>query len=260
MKKKENKFYQLTIAERLARLKANGSLSEDDIQALSGSPGLTPEQANHMIENVVGTFALPLGIAQNFLVNGREVLVPMVVEEPSVVAAASFMARLARSRGGFTASASNPEMIGQMQVLDIDDIDRAMHDLEKAKDKLLEKAAQADPLLVKLGGGPRDLILRKINKSPVGAFLVLHLVMDVRDAMGANTVNTALERMTPLVESISGGRALLRILTNLADRRLARSQCAIPVDTLALANTPGRWYATELLKHGHLLWQTHTAQ
>jgi len=239
MKKKEKKFYQLTIVERLARLKADGSLSDEDIQALSGSPGLTPEQADHMIENVVGTFALPLGIAQHFLVNGREILVPMAVEEPSVVAAASFMARLARSGGGFTASTTASEMIGQIQILDIDDIDQAMNALEKAKDELLEKAAQADPLLVKLGGGPRDIILRKIEDSPIGAFLVLHLVVDVRDAMGANAINTALEQMTPLVERISGGRALLRILTNLADRRLAQSQCTIPVDTLAFGEYSG---------------------
>ena len=248
MKKKEKKFYQLTIAERLARLKADGSLSDDDIQALSGSPGLTTEQADHMIENVVGTFALPLGIAQHFLVNGREVLVPMVVEEPSVVAAASFMARLARSGGGFTASATDPEMTGQIQILDIDDIDRAVRDLEKAKDELLEKAAQADPLLVKLGGGPRDIILRKIEESPIGAFLVVQLVMDVRDAMGANAVNTALERLTPLVESISGGRVLLRILTNLADRRLARSQCAIPVETLEFGEYSGEMVRDRIIE------------
>jgi hydroxymethylglutaryl-CoA reductase len=248
MKKKEKKFYQLTITERLERLKADRSLSGDDIQALSGSPGLTPEQADHMIENVVGTYALPLGIAQHFLVNGREVLVPMVVEEPSVVAAASFMARLARSRGGFTASAAAPEMIGQIQVLDIDDIDRAMRELEKAKVELLEKAAQADPLLVKLGGGPRDITLRKIEESPIGEFLVLHLVMDVRDAMGANAINTALERITPLVENITGGRALLRILTNLADRRLARSQCTIPVDTLAFGEYSGEMVRDRIIK------------
>jgi len=248
MKKKENKFYQLTIAERLARLKADGSLSDDDIQALSGSPGLTPEQADHMIENVVGTFALPLGIAQHFLVNGREVLVPMVVEEPSVVAAASFMARLARSGGGFTASATDPEMTGQIQIIDIDDIDRAVRDLEKDKDELLEKAAQADPLLVKLGGGPRDIILRKIEESPIGAFLVVHLVIDVQDAMGANAVNTALERLTPLVESISGGRVLLRILTNLADRRLARSQCAIPVETLEFGEYSGEMVRDRIIE------------
>ena len=248
MKKKENKFYQLTIAERLARLKADGSLSDDDIQALSGSPGLTPEQADHMIENVVGTFALPLGIAQHFLVNGREVLVPMVVEEPSVVAAASFMARLARSGGGFTASATDPEMTGQIQIIDIDDIDRAVRDLEKDKDELLEKAAQADPQLVKLGGGPRDIILRKIEESPIGAFLVVHLVIDVQDAMGANAVNTALERLTPLVESISGGRVLLRILTNLADRRLARSQCAIPVETLEFGEYSGEMVRDRIIE------------
>jgi hydroxymethylglutaryl-CoA reductase len=248
MRKKEKKFYQLTIAERLARLKADGSLSGDDIQALSGSSGLTPEQADLMIENVVGTFALPLGIAQHFLVNGREVLVPMVVEEPSVVAAASFMARLARSGGGFTASTAAPEMIGQIQILDIDDIDRAMRDLEKSKDELLEKAAQADPLLVKLGGGPRDITLRKMEESPIGAFLVLHLVMDVRDAMGANAINTALERLTPLVESITGGRALLRILTNLADRRLARSRCVIPVNTLAFGKYSGEMVRDRIIE------------
>ena len=248
MKKKEKKIYQLTIAERLVHLKADGSLSDDDIQALSGSPGLTPEQADHMIENVVGTFALPLGIAQHFLVNGREVLVPMVVEEPSVVAAASFMARLARSGGGFTASATDPEMTGQIQIIDIDDIDRAVRDLEKDKDELLEKAAQADPLLVKLGGGPRDILLRKIEESPIGAFLVVHLVIDVQDAMGANAVNTALERLTPLVESISGGRVLLRILTNLADRRLARSQCAIPVETLEFGEYSGEMVRDRIIE------------
>ena len=239
MKKKEKKFYQLTITERLARLKANGLLSDDDIKVLSGSRGLSPEQANQMIENVVGTFALPLGIAQHFLINGREVLVPMAIEEPSVVAAASFMARLVRAGGGFTASTTDPEMIGQIQILDIKDIDRAMRNLENAKRDLLEKAAQADPLLVKLGGGPRDIHLRKIEDSPIGEFLVLHLIMDVRDAMGANAINTALERMTPLVEDITGGRVLLRILTNLADLRLARAQCTIPVETLVFGEYSG---------------------
>jgi len=223
MKKKEKKFYQLSITERLAHLKVVGSLSDEDIQALSGNPGLTLEQADHMIENVVGTFSLPLGIAQHFLVNGREILVPMVVEEPSVVAAASFMARLTRS-------------------------DQAVRDLKKAKDELLEKAAQADPLLVKLGGGPRDIILRKIEDSPIGAFIVLHLVVDVRDAMGANAINTALEQMTPLVENISGGRALLRILTNLADRRLARAQCTIPVDTLAFGEYSGEMVRDRIIE------------
>jgi hydroxymethylglutaryl-CoA reductase len=233
MTEKEQKFYQLTMPERLQALQDAGGLSAEEMAALSGAAGLTPAQADHMIENAVGTFALPLGIAQHFLVNGKEVLVPMAIEEPSVVAAASFMAKLARTGGGFTASASAPEMIGQIQILDIDDLDAAALRLEGAADELLALASGADPLLVKLGGGPREIMVRKIHTSPIGPFLVLHLLMDVRDAMGANAVNTALERMTPALERISGGRVLLRILSNLADRRLAKACCAIPAAALA---------------------------
>jgi len=239
MTKKEQKFYQLTIAERLQALQDAGGLSAEDVAALSGAAGLTPAQADHMIENAVGTFALPLGIGQHFLINGREVLVPMAVEEPSVVAAASFMAKLARAGGGFTASASAPEMIGQIQILDIDDMDAAAERLEDAAVELVAIAEKADPLLVKLGGGPREIIVRKMTESPVGPFLVLHLVMDVRDAMGANAINTALEQMTPAVEGITGGRALLRILSNLADRRLAKATCSIPADALAFNEFSG---------------------
>jgi len=239
MTKKEQKFYQLSLRERLRVLKQDGGLSAEEANALSGAAGLTPAQADHMIENVVGTFALPLGIAQHFLVNGREVLVPMAVEEPSVVAAASFMAKLARAGGGFTASANAPEMIGQIQILDIDDLDAAAERLESAAGGLLALAEKADSLLVKLGGGPREIVVRKIKESPIGPFLVLHLIMDVRDAMGANAINTALEQMTPTVERISGGRALLRILSNLADRRLVKASCAIPVKALAFNDFSG---------------------
>ena len=239
MAEKTHKFYELTIEERLKTLKKAGDLNAEEIAALSGAAGLTPAQADHMIENVVGTFALPLGIAQHFLVNGREVLVPMAVEEPSVVAAASFMAKLARAGGGFTASADAPEMIGQIQILDIDDLDAAAERLESAAGGLLALAEKADSLLVKLGGGPREIVVRKIKESPIGPFLVLHLIMDVRDAMGANAINTALEQMTPTVERISGGRALLRILSNLADRRLVNASCAIPVKALAFNDFSG---------------------
>jgi len=239
MAEKTHKFYELTIEERLKTLKKAGDLNAEEIAALSGAAGLTPAQADHMIENVVGTFALPLGIAQHFLVNGREVLVPMAMEEPSVVAAASFMAKLARAGGGFTASADAPEMIGQIQILDIDDLDAAAERLESAAGGLLALAEKADSLLVKLGGGPREIVVRKIKESPIGPFLVLHLIMDVRDAMGANAINTALEQMTPTVERISGGRALLRILSNLADRRLVNASCAIPVKALAFNDFSG---------------------
>ena len=233
------KFYELTPRERLDWLACETGLPKESLGALSGQPGLTCEGADHMIENVVGTFALPIGVAQNFLVNGREVLVPMAIEEPSVVAAASYMAKLARAGGGFTAEADEPRMIGQMQILDLKDIGQARQALEAHKRELLEAASGIDPLLQKLGGGPRDVIVREMRESAIGPFLVLHLVMDVRDAMGANTINTALERLTPLVERISGGRVLLRILSNLADRRLARASCAIPAESLAFNKFSG---------------------
>ncbi|HUV15704.1 MAG TPA: hydroxymethylglutaryl-CoA reductase, degradative [Pelolinea sp.] len=236
---KDKKFYELRIEDRLEWLASESGLTEDDLKALSGQTGLNAEGADHMVENAVGTYALPMGIAQHFLVNGREVLVPMVIEEPSVIAAASYMAKLARAGGGFTASADAPEMIGQIQVLDIEDIHAAKGALEAEKDALMAAAGEIDPLLKKLGGGLRDLVVREINKSSIGPFLVIHLIMDVRDAMGANTVNTALERLTPLVERISGGRVLLRILSNLADRRLARASCTIPVDALAFGEFSG---------------------
>jgi hydroxymethylglutaryl-CoA reductase len=186
-----------------------------------------------MVENAIGVYALPLGIALNFIVNGRDVLVPMAIEEPSVVAGASFMAKLARDGGGFVAQADAPVMIGQMQVLDVVDVYEARLALLEQKTQLLSEAAEIDPVLQRLGGGPRDLEVRLIADSPVGPFLVVHLLYDVRDAMGANAINTACERLAPRVEQITGGRVLLRILSNLADRRLARARCIIPLSSLA---------------------------
>jgi hydroxymethylglutaryl-CoA reductase len=232
------RFYELAVAERLKQISEAAGLTPEETTALSGS-GLTLEQADHMIENVIGMYSLPLGVAQNFLVNGREVLVPMVIEEPSVVAGASFMARLARSSGGFFASADEPHMIGQMQVIGLDDIHTARLKLLEDKNRLLAEAATVDPVLAKLGGGPRDLEVRLITDSPVGAFLVVHLIYDVRDAMGANAINTATEKLTPLVESITGGRVLLRILSNLADRRLARARATFNLDDLAFDQFSG---------------------
>jgi hydroxymethylglutaryl-CoA reductase len=192
-----------------------------------------------MIENVVSTFALPLGIALNFRVNGREVLIPMAIEEPSVVAGASFMAKLAQAGGGFQATCSAPEMIGQIQLLDLTDLRRASTTLLAHKSELLAEADAIDPVLRKAGGGARDLQIRIIDHSPIGPFMVLHLIYDVRDAMGANAVNTACERLGPRIEALTGGRVHLRILTNLADRRLARSTCTIPVNELAFLDYSG---------------------
>ncbi|NMB67569.1 MAG: hydroxymethylglutaryl-CoA reductase, degradative [Chloroflexi bacterium] len=230
------KFYNLSIPERLDWLAEKAGLDAADLDALRG--GLTADQSDHMIENAVGVFGLPLGVAQNFVVNGREVLVPMAIEEPSVVAGASFMARLARAGGGFSASASAPEMIGQMQILDLDEPYTARLKLLEQRERLLTEAAEIDPVLKRLGGGPREIEVRVIEDSPIGPFLVLHLIYDVRDAMGANAVNTAMERLTPSVEHITGGRAHLRILSNLADRRTARARCTIPLPELAFGDFP----------------------
>ena len=230
------KFYNLSVADRQQFLARQAGVSLADLASFNAADGLSIDQANHMIENVVGTYALPLGIAQNFVVNERPVLVPMVIEEPSVVAGASFMARLAKVGGGFSAHATQPEMIGQMQILDLTNDSNARLILLENKARLLAEAAAVDPVLTKLGGGPRDLEVRLIEDSPIGSFLVLHLIYDVRDAMGANAVNTAMERLTPLVESLTGGRVLLRILSNLADRRLARVRCTIPLSELGFDN------------------------
>ena len=229
-------FYNLPLKGKLEALAARTDLKSQDLAALTGESGLSLEQAQHMIENVVGRYALPVGLGLNFLVNGREVLVPMVVEEPSVVAGASFMAKLAREGGGFTASSTPPEMIGQIQVLQVPDLQAARTTLLGNREAILAEAAGFDPLLEKLGGGPRELEVRLFPESPIGPFLVLHLIYDVRDAMGANAVNTACERLAPLVEALTGGRVHLRILSNLADRRLARARCTIPLESLAFGN------------------------
>jgi hydroxymethylglutaryl-CoA reductase len=229
-------FYNLSLEERLAELALRGELSAEELSALSGKAGLTAEQADPMIENVVGVYALPLGIALNFLINDREVLVPMAVEEPSVVAGASFMAKLARQGGGFVAEADPPKMIGQIQLLEIADLPAAKQAILDQKEQLLAEISDLDPVLKRLGGGARDLEARLIEDSPIGAFLVVHLIYDVRDAMGANAVNTAVERLAPRLESISGGKAHLRILSNLADRRLARARCTIPLNELTFGD------------------------
>jgi len=232
-------FYNLPLETRRARLADIGLLSPEEFAALTGEPGLTAAQADPMIENVVGTFALPLGIALNFVVNGREVLVPMAIEEPSVVAAASYMAKLAREGGGFTAHTSAPEMIGQIQILDVADPHEARLKILEAREEILAEATAIDPVLQRLGGGARDLEVRILNHPAIGDFLVVHLIYDVRDAMGANAINTACERLAPRLEALTRGRVHLRILSNLADRRIARARCTVPVDALAFDGFSG---------------------
>lgn len=227
-------FYNLTLEERLTQVAASAELSPLELAPWT-TGGLTAEAADHMIENVIGLHGLPLGIGLNFQINGRDVLVPMAVEEPSVVAGASFMAKLARAGGGFQTSSSEPLMIGQMQVIHLLDLHEAKLKIYEKKAELLAAADEIDPILKKFGGGARDLEVRIIEDSPIGGFLVIHLIYDVRDAMGANAVNTACERLAPQVEQITGGKVHLRILSNLADRRIARARCVIPVRELDMA-------------------------
>jgi hydroxymethylglutaryl-CoA reductase len=231
-------FYNITIEDRHAKLADAASLSPENLLSFT-TGGLSAEAADHMIENVIGLYSLPLGIALNFQVNGKDVLVPMTLEEPSVVAGASFMAKLARSGGGFKATTSEPHMIGQMQVLDLENVHLAQLSILEHKTELLEEADSVDPVLKKFGGGARNLEVRVITESPIGPFLVVHLIYDVRDAMGANAVNTACERLAPKIESITAGRVHLRILSNLADHRLARARCTIPVGELGFDDFSG---------------------
>jgi hydroxymethylglutaryl-CoA reductase len=232
-------FYNLSLGERRTQVAESAGIELNDIAAYWTNGGVDPEAADHMIENVIGTHALPLGIGLNFQINGRDVLVPMAVEEPSVVAGASFMAKLARAGGGFSATTTEPLMIGQMQVLDVANLNEAQRKLYEHKAELLALADEIDPVLKKFGGGARDLEVRIIEDSPIGGFIVIHLIYDVRDAMGANAVNTACERLAPPVEAITGGRVHLRILSNLADRRLARASCMIPLKDLAFDTFSG---------------------
>jgi len=232
-------FYNLTLEERRAKIAdALSSLSgthqtpEDLLAWTTG--GLSAEAADHMIENVIGMHALPVGIALNFMVNGREVLIPFAIEEPSVVAGASFMAKLARAGGGFFATSTEPQMIGQIQVINVVDMNEARLKIYEHKAELLAEADAIDPILKKFGGGARDLEVRLIEDSPIGPFIVIHLIYDVRDAMGANAVNTACEKLAPQIEAITNGKVHLRILSNLADRRLARARCTVPVSELTM--------------------------
>jgi hydroxymethylglutaryl-CoA reductase len=233
-------FYELPLAERVAHVATWAGLTAAEQGVFAAASGLAESQADQMIENVVGVYGLPLGIAVNFLVNGRDVLVPMAIEEPSVVAGASFAARLVRAGGGFATSSTEPVMIAQIQVLDLADPEAARAQLLHRKPELLELANATDPLLISLGGGARDVQARVIPESPSGPMLVVHLLFDCRDAMGANTVNTAAEALAPLVEEITGGRVNLRIISNLADQRLARARAVVPWAALATAEFDGQ--------------------
>jgi hydroxymethylglutaryl-CoA reductase len=218
-------YYQKPVEERVSILAEWAGLSADEVDLLEQA--LTLAQADKMIENVVGRYALPLGIGANFLINGDDYLIPMVIEEPSVVAAVSYAARLTRAGGGFFTGSTDPIMIAQIQLLDVPDAAAAEAAILAAEADLLA-AANTSPTIARLGGGPRRLEVRHLPDTPAGPMTIVHLHFDCRDAMGANAVNTAAETIAPQLETLSGGRALLRILSNLTDQRRAWAEVLIP--------------------------------
>jgi hydroxymethylglutaryl-CoA reductase len=222
-------FHKLSAHERRALLAKHAGLSERELDAFEAP--LPHDVRDRLVENVVGSFALPLGVATNFVVNGREVLVPMVVEESSVIAAASHGAKLARKHGGFRARASEPVMVAQVQLVDVPDLGLAQRNVHAAGDAIARAAADACGSLDERGGGYRGLKVRTVDTA-AGKCLVVHLLVDVRDAMGANVVNRVAEAVAPVLAEVTGGRALLRILTNLADERTVRVTATFDKDEL----------------------------
>jgi len=215
-------FYKLSPQERMKYVKEFADLTDDEVATLQSTGSLSLELADRMIENVIGTVPIPLGIAVNFLINGREHLIPMAIEEPSVVAAASYAAKMALSKGGFFTSSTEPVMIGQIQTVGVKDPYRAMMAILHSKEEIVERANEQDPMLVSAGGGARDLNARVVQ-TMTGPMVITHLLVDCRDAMGANAVNTMAEAVSPLIEKVTGGRVYLRIISNLATERLARA-------------------------------------
>jgi len=227
-------FHKMPLSKRIKIVQEFADLTDDEVALLGQSSTLGMDTAQHLIENVVGTFELPLGIVTNFSVNGRDILVPLAVEESSVVAAMGNAAKMARSGGGFFASTTDPVMIAQIQTLHVNDPFAAKTRILEKKEEIIEFCNEQDPILVGLGGGCLDVEVRVID-STFGPMVVTHILVDTRDAMGANAVNTMAEALAPRIERWAGGKVFLRILSNLADHRLARAYCTIKKDAI----TPG---------------------
>jgi len=224
-------FYKLPLEERLRIVKEFANLTDEEVNMLKNTGALPFELADRMIENVIGVFPIPLGIAVNFLINKHDYLIPMAIEEPSVVAAASYAAKMARQGGGFYTTSTPPIMTGQIQAVGIVDPYHARMAVHAYKEDLLKKANEQDPVLVSLGGGAKDLDAKVIH-TPIGSMLITDLHVDCRDAMGANAVNTMAEAVAPMIERITGGRVYLRIISNLATKRLARAYVTIPKEAI----------------------------
>ncbi|MEX2497338.1 MAG: hydroxymethylglutaryl-CoA reductase, degradative [Wenzhouxiangellaceae bacterium] len=243
-------FYKLTVSQRVREVRKQGLLSNQDYQALvSGEHTLSIQSADKMIENVIGVMGLPVGLGLNFLINDKEYAIPLVVEEPSIVAALSSAAKIARAGGGFSVESTEPILIGQIQVVDVPHPQRAKAALLQRKSEILNLANSLHPNMVARGGGAKDLeVLIHPSSGQGGDMVVAHLLVDTRDAMGANLVNTMCEGVASLVENIAGGKVFLRILSNLTDRAMVKARVTIPLEALA-----GRGFDGEQVRDGIIL-------
>jgi len=242
-------FFKLDVNERLDALDKWTALSAKEKWMLK-QESLTPELADLMVENAIGVFGLPMGLAVNFQINDKDYIVPMAIEETSVVAAATNAARLIRDNGKLTAEASDPVMISQIQVVDSPDPEAARRAILDKKDELLSLANSSDPVLVQLNGGARDIEIRILD-SLSGPMVIVHILVDTRDAMGANVVNTMAEALEPIVAELAEGEVVCRIVTNLSDRRMARARMTIDVDCLARGKYSGEEAADRIVKSYH---------
>ncbi|HCA5188313.1 TPA: hydroxymethylglutaryl-CoA reductase, degradative [Acinetobacter baumannii] len=239
MNSKLPNFRKLTVSERLKEVSKIAGLNAQQQQLLENDGALACDLANGMIENVIGKFELPFGVAANFQINGKDHLIPMVVEEPSVVAAASYMAKIVRENGGFRTSSTEPLMRAQVQILGIESAKKAKEILLANKQEIIQLANSKDKFLISLGGGCKDIEVHLFESTKVGPMAVMHLIVNVCDAMGANTVNTMAETVTPLVEKLTGGQVRLRILSNLADLRLVQAELTVRPDQLKQESLSG---------------------
>ncbi len=243
-------FYKSTISERLNILNEKKIINEEDyLTLLNNISILQPEEADKIIENVITVFGLPMGLGLNFLINGKEYIIPMVVEEPSIVAGVSSAAKLVRSAGGFTSESDDPILIGQIQIVDIDHLSKVQHLLLQNKNEILNLANSLHPKMFARGGGAKDLeVIIFPSSTSRGDMVVVHLLVDTRDAMGANLVNSMCEGVSSLIEKITGGKVFLRILSNLTDRAIVKASCTIPCDLLK-----GKGYSGEDVRDGIIL-------
>ncbi|MBC1614154.1 hydroxymethylglutaryl-CoA reductase, degradative [Listeria welshimeri] len=242
-----DKFYKKTLEERQAILAEYANLNEEEQAFLASTGALSFDKANHMIENTVGIYSLPLGLGMNMLLNDKKYIVPMAMEEPSVVAAQSSGAKLIAQNGGITSTATDRKMIGQIELITVPDVEAAEEKVIANREKLIAIANNAHPSLLKRGGGAMDLQVRTTKTASGETLFIIHLLVDTQEAMGANMVNTMVETLAPELEILTGGVANMRILSNLVDDATATATCRLSPESLATKTQSGEWVRDRII-------------